>query len=532
MTSNDQKNIPLKWPEPSQFRRSIRIEFSLYVSAIILTLMLVTGIVITDRYVKTVTRGVVEKYLVQARAYSGPAGKLLISSEEPDALMLTNICQKLANDNSDLFWSGITNVNEVYIAHTEIENVVVARKMLVPKGSRPELDLRSGETVAISGDTIFVLVPIAEREILLGTLNMATSTREIYEARQLSILTVSLITLLMLLIGLPVTFAVLHRKLRPLSIITRKLQQVNFDDISLDTSVVSKNEFGYLAETMRVMGQRLGEAQRDRIEKERISREMDIAREIQASILPREYPSTERFEFAGAYRSAKEVGGDYYDFFEVDEHRLGFLVADVSGKSLPGMLIMLLTRDIVLRLIRNCSGPAELLCGVNRELHENIRKGMFVTMFFCLLDRRNGLCTFASAGHNPLLHMQGKSSSTEIIKTKGFPLGMMPSKQFDERIETGQIRLESGDWLICYTDGINEALNVNQKEYGMERLVKQVQAEGNGSADKLVSETLTHLEQFVGKAPQYDDITLLALKWKLQGVNEPKGELVGASNAR
>ncbi len=531
MTSNEQKQIALKWPEPSQFRRSIRIEFSLYVSAIILTLMLVTGFVITDRYVRTVTRGVVEKYLVQARAYSGPAGKLLISSEEPDALMLTNICQKLANDNSDLFWSGITNVNEVYIAHTEIENVVVARKMLILKGSVPELDLRSGETVTISGDTIFVSVPIAEREILLGTLNMATSTREIHEARELSIMTVASITLLMLLIGLPATFGVLHRKLRPLSIITMKLQQVNFDDISLDTPVVSKNEFGYLAETMRVMGQRLSDAQRDRIEKERINREMDIAREIQASILPKEYPSSDRFEFAGAYRSAKEVGGDYYDFFEVDEHRLGFLIADVSGKSLPGMLIMLLTRDIVLRLIRNCSGPAELLCGVNRELHKNIRKGMFVTMFFCLLDRRSGLCTFASAGHNPLLHIRGKDKSTNLIKTKGFPLGMMPPQQFEERIETGDIQLEINEWLICYTDGINEALNVNMKEYGMERLVKQVQAEGSSSADNLVSKTLNHLERFVGEAPQYDDITLLALKWKHQGVNQQKSKLVGVNHA-
>lgn len=531
MTPNDHQETPLKWPESSQFRRSIRIEFSLYVSAIILTLMLVTGIVITDRYVETVTGNVVEKYLAQARAYSGPAGKLLISAGEPDALMLTNICQKLANDNSDLFWAGITNVNKVYIAHTEIENVVVARKMLAPKGSGPNMDLRPGETITISGDTIFVLVPIAERKILLGTLNMATSTREIHEARELSIMTVSSITLLMLLIGLPVTFTLLHRKLRPLSVITKKLQQVDFDDISLETAVVSKNEFGYLAETMRVMGQRLNDAQKDRIEKERINQEMDIAREIQASILPKEYPSSDEYEFAGAYRSAMEVGGDYYDFFEIDENRLGFLVADVSGKSLPGMLIMLLTRDIVLRLIRNCSSPSKLLSAVNVELHKNMRKGVFVTMFFCILNRRTGLCTFASAGHNPIVHMRGQNGCAELIKTKGFPLGMMPPKQFDDRIEVGEVRLESNDWLISYTDGINEALNLDKKEYGMERFVDQIQSKCTSNADGLVSETLNHLEQFVGEAPQYDDITLLALKWNYKAVKKQTNDSIGATHA-
>ena len=343
MLSND-------WPEASQFRKSIRFEFAIYVSSIILALMLVTGYIISSQYVKTVTQGVVEKLLIQARSYSGPAGKLIISSGGPDALLLNNICRKLVNDNPDVYWAGITDERDVFLANSNITRVIGSTTMHSVAANQFQDILRPAEGFSLEGDTVYISVSIEENGVALGRLAVAASASSIKAARNTSVVTVASITIVMIAIGIPVTVAVLRRKLKPIGVITDHLKTVNFYDVSLDIPVRSENEFGFLAETIRVMGSKLNVAQRDLIEKERMSRELEIAREIQANILPKVYPSGGRFALAGTYSSAMEVGGDYYDFIEFDDDRLGILVADVSGKSLPGMLVMLITRDIVHRL--------------------------------------------------------------------------------------------------------------------------------------------------------------------------------------
>lgn len=525
MTSKDQSFISKNWPQPEQFRRSIRLEFSLYVSALILALMAITGYIITDRYVDTVSRSVVQTLLAQARSYSAPAGKHILAANGPDALMLSNICRKLAEDNSDLYWCGITGPDSVFLAHTDIKQVVADKRLDAWMATDNVDDLRSGEKLSIDPDTIKLSLPIVEGDIRLGQLALAADTRSIRAAQRSSILTVASITALMILLGIPLTMILMHRKLKPVSVITNRLKNIDFEHPSLQIPVRTHNEFGYLAETLRVMGDKLGQAQREMIERERIARELEIARDIQASILPKSWPQSSAFEFAGAYSSAREVGGDYYDFIDFDEEHLAFLVADVSGKSLPGMLVMLMTRDIVREVTRRERRPDRVVCEVNRGLLPNIRKGMFVTMFYGLLDKRTGQFEFASAGHNKLIHMQ-RDGHTNLIKTKGYPLGMMPAKAFDSRLEPGTVTLSPDDWLIQYTDGINEAQNEQKQEYGMDRFVGALTDLRSASASVLTNELLKRHEEFVGDAPQYDDITLVALKWFAAARQSGNGEPV------
>lgn len=513
MRQSNDAEMARGWPASGQFKKSIRLEFSMYVSAIILLLMLVTGYIITDKFVGSVTQSAVDKLLVQTRSYSGPAGKLILGSPTPDALLLGNICSRLKADNPDVYWVGIADYNDNFLAHTDIQKVISGSKMISVASDRFLDMLRDGEKFSLRTDTIFIVVPIRENAIALGYLKVASSSAQIANARTTSIYTVVTITAIMILLGIPLTMVALHRKLRPITDITGHLQTVDFDDIRFDIPVTSKNELGYLAETLRVMGEKLNHAQRDLIEKERISREFEIAHEIQSNILPREYPRQATFEFFGAYSSAREIGGDYYDFIDCDDDHLAFLVADVSGKSLPGMLVMLLTRDIVKRLTRTMMHPSEILCQVNKDLLPNIKKGMFVTMFVGLLHKHSGSLTFASAGHNPLIRISGKDDQIELIKTKGFPLGLMPSEQFDKRIESGRIMLAPDDWLIQYTDGVNEAQNEGSEEYGMERFIESLRRHHEATPSELIEAALTEHRSFVGEAPQFDDITLLAMKW-------------------
>jgi serine phosphatase RsbU (regulator of sigma subunit) len=501
------------WPSPAQFRKSIRTEFALYVGGVVLLLMLFTGAIVTSRMVETVTQNVEEKLLVQARSYASAAGKQIIAAEGPDALMLNDICRKLAGDNKDLGWVGIAGKDGLFLAHTDLKQVISGGALHPPIASTPASSTREGESLVIEQDSINVTVPILDQSVLLGHLALASSTREISAVRRSSIATVSLITLIMLLLGIPATMMVLSRRLKPLRTITNSLQRVDVQNIAFELPIQTANEFGYLAETLRVMAGRVQEAQKQMVESERMSRELEIAREIQINILPKKYPTGDGFQFAGSYLSAQTVGGDYYDFIQVGPNRLAIVIADVSGKSLPGMLVMLMTRDLLVSHARVLQDPPTVLSAVNRDLLNGIRKGTFVTMFYGVLDTASGHFQFASAGHNPIIHRRESDRTFRFIKTKGYPLGMMPAEAFDKRIETGEIMFEPGDFLIQYTDGINEAMDASQKEYGLERLESVVIRGAGLSAEGLTSAVMNDVSAFVGDAPRSDDMTLLAMKW-------------------
>lgn len=509
----DKNEIADEWPQAGQFRRSIRFEFSLYISLVVLALMSVTGYVMTSKYVDMTTEQVINEGLVSVRSYSNTAAKLIISSDEPDALLLNNLLKRLTADYSDAYWAGIAGQDSTFLAHTEIRKVLASEKIDAIVSDSMIAPLNPGEAIEIEGDTIRLAVPITENGIRVGTFAMASSTRRINQAKTDSIKTVVSITLVMMLLGIPATMLVLNRKLRPVRVITDHLKNVSVDDISLDIPVKTRNELGYLARTLGVMGRRLSQAQKDMIERERINRELEIAREIQANMLPDQSPSGALFEIACFYRSALEVGGDYYDFIEYDDDHLGIIVADVSGKSLPGMLVMLLTRDIIKSVSRHTTAPARLLTMVNAELRDSIRKGMFVTMFYGVLNKSTGLLTFASAGHNPLIKLGCDSGAHQVLKTRGFPLGMVASKQFSERIEQVELHLKPGDWVVQYTDGINEARNGDEEEFGMERFMAILQSGRTLPPHELVERVVKGIDDFGKGSTQFDDITLFALKW-------------------
>ena len=324
----------------------------------------------------------------------------------------------------------------------------------------------------------------------------------------------------------------LHKKLRPITLMAEKIKNVNVNSMEFDVPLKTKNEVGYLGETLNVMGKKLHAAQVEMIEKERMSRDLEIARDIQASILPRQYPSASEFQFAGAYSSAKEVGGDYYDFMDLDKDHLAFLVADVSGKSLPGMLVMLMVRDIVKKFAGTTNSPANLLRQVNQELIINIRKGMFVTMFYGILDKSSGEFSFASAGHNPLILLRSTEEKPLVIRTKGFPLGIMPAEVFEKRIESFHTTLSQDDWLIQYTDGVNEAHNSADEEYGLDRLLAALKVAKDMNPIELINHCMANQAKFVGSATQFDDITFVAMKWNgimVDNESVHKGESVNAS---
>lgn len=513
MKVNDLSHLKDDWPRSQDFRRSIRVEFAIYTTGLFLALLGASSYFTTVQSVELATRAMAESLVVQARAFSGPAAKHLLAGDEPDALLLNDICIKLAEDNPDIYWAGIAGSDDVFLAHTEMKSVISGARLNRDIKSQQRDYLRDGETFAVVGDSVFLISPIVEGGVTIGRLGLAASTRQIHAARRNAVVASMSVALAMILLGVPAAVLILQRKIRPITLITESLQKVDLDDLKIDIPIQSSNEFGYLAATLRAMGDKLSVAQGMVIERERMTRELEIARDIQMSMLPRRFPSGPNFQIAGTYSSALEVGGDYYDILPLSGNRLGILVADVSGKSLPGMLVMLMTRDIVKSVYREENAPDRLLARVNRELLDHIHKDMFVTMFYGVLDLTAGTLQFASAGHNPLVWLRGDGTQSEMIRPPGYPLGMMPAPVFDERIKAAELKLNEGDWLVQYTDGVNEALNEAEEEFGMERFTRALLASAHHDADQLAADFMEVHRSFVGDAEQYDDITLLAIKW-------------------
>jgi serine phosphatase RsbU (regulator of sigma subunit)/ketosteroid isomerase-like protein len=253
---------------------------------------------------------------------------------------------------------------------------------------------------------------------------------------------------------------------------------------------------------MEAMRQRL---EQERIERERIEQELQVARRIQHASLPKEVPQLEGWQISPYYRPAREVGGDFYDFFELEDERLGIVVGDATGHGVPAALVMASARSMLRAVAQASYSPGDVLRRVNDPLATDIPPNMFVTCFYAILDPESGSLTYANAGHDlPYLHRNGE---VEELRARGMPLGLMPGMGYEEK----QTILKAGEATLFYSDGLVEAHHPNREMFGLPRLRALIAEHGEESS--LGEFLLEELYTFVGEGwEQEDDITLLTLK--------------------
>jgi sigma-B regulation protein RsbU (phosphoserine phosphatase) len=244
------------------------------------------------------------------------------------------------------------------------------------------------------------------------------------------------------------------------------------------------------------------------VTQERLKRELQLARDVQASLIPQSVPSVPNWDFAAYWRPAREVGGDFYDFIRREKKQMGLVIGDVSDKGMHAALFMALTRSTIRASSLAARLPSVGLTRANRLLCADSTGGMFVTLFYGQLDPVKNELTYVNAGHNPpLLYRAADRSLTELNRT-GIMLG------FDDRHEYGQLTvlLQPGDFVFCYTDGVTESVNAQNDQYGEERLVEILRGHSEASPDELLQALLKSVGAFTGDAPQFDDVTILIAK--------------------
>jgi len=302
--------------------------------------------------------------------------------------------------------------------------------------------------------------------------------------------------------------------LTPLQRLANWVRSVGEGDIEDAIEIDASSEVGKIAQAFSEITDKFRESQKSLAEQERLQQEMHLAKEIQQTLLPSEFPEIEGYEIAAYYEAAKEVGGDYYDFVEVDKNRMGVVVADVSGKGVPGSLVMTMIRTALRTEAKGRDSAADVLSRVNDFVLGDIRKGMFVTLFYMILDSRKRRVTFASAGHNPLILYRNLTKKTYYLNPKGFPVGISLTEKdlFRRSIEDDTIQLTKGDILICHTDGITEAMNSKRELFGEERLLRVIRDYGHLRAKEFVEKLREELISFTEGQIQNDDITLVVIK--------------------
>ena len=270
---------------------------------------------------------------------------------------------------------------------------------------------------------------------------------------------------------------------------------------------------------VRIQLERYSEQQK---EKERLDTELTMATRIQAETLPNifpAFPERDDFNIYASMNPAKEVGGDFYDFFLIDDTHLGLVMADVSGKGIPAALFMMVSKILIQNIAMMGNSPAEVLQYVNNQLCTNNPEEMFVTVWYGCLDLETGVLKAANAGHEyPIL--KNADDSFELFKDKhGFVIGGMEGVKYKQY----EMQMQTGSKLFIYTDGVPEATNASNEMFGTERLVHALRMAENKTPKQILEQVDSIVKDFVKDAPQFDDLTMLCLEYV--GQKSPRSNL-------
>ena len=517
---SDKKNIneaPAKGSKGKRTSRRGVVSMRLIMTAA--TVVLVVGAVlgvggVAENNVRRVlTRELETRLVLEARNLAFVSSSAMLSGY-PE-LVLHPVVKEMRAERPDLAMIIVLDRNGIIQGHEDASKLGTQFKLSATlKPIDSGVFLRNRESLIGNVELVVVKTPVLhpngevigttivglERTYVEGLLTDARAQQHLF--------------LLMILAGaLLLTPFLMSVLLRPIRVLRAGLERIGRGDLDSRLKLSSMTELGLLAGSINEMAGKLKTAQDDLVEKERLGHEMELARQIQQSLLPKKDKQVGDFIVSGSQDAAEEVGGDYYDIFPLHGGRVGLVVADVAGKGLGGCMVTSMLAVLIKTLSPAYSSPRAMMIALQDSLMSSLQPGTFVTMFYGILDPDSGQLTYASAGHNPLFHYKAASGEVEWHETAGIPLGIAPGKPFGQSLTDHSLDIDAGDLLVQYTDGFSEAMNAAEEEFGLERLSEYV-AELAPAGGKVVigglQDAVNNWEE--SQAP-FDDKTLLVV-WR------------------
>ncbi len=374
----------------------------------------------------------------------------------------------------------------------------------------------TGWTLMVSVARSRVIAPAEEAKTVINGLTDALLGNLGRVIRIAGIACIALMLVCMVLVGVAVR-RTCRQISHPIQHLTEQVSTIGDGNLDFHSEIKTDDEVQLLGERFEQMTvslkQYIANLTHMTAEKERIGAELDIATNIQASMLPcifPAFPDRQEIDIYATMNPAKEVGGDFYDFFMVDESHLAIVMADVSGKGVPAALFMVIGKTLIKDNTQPGRDLGEVFTAVNDLLCESNSEGLFITAFEGVLDLETGDFTFVNAGHEmPFISRAGGAFEPHKIRA-GFVLAGMEGMRY----RAGSLTLNPGDKLFQYTDGVTEATNAQNELYGMARLEKVLASVCSKRPDEILPAVKADIDAFVGDAPQFDDITMLCLEYR------------------
>jgi serine phosphatase RsbU (regulator of sigma subunit) len=427
----------------------------------------------------------------------------------------------------------IIDKDEIIQAHPDI-NEFVGKKYVWPEGTEP---LKEGEELKVQrcffkGEPHYdFAAPVIVRDknigtALIGRVHIGLRENYILQDIQKAKAKIIYVTIIAIILGSAGAYLLAALIVKPVKALVKDAEILGGGNLDHQIHVGTHDEVGALAATLDSTRIKLKDAQEKLIVSERLARELEIAREIQMTLLPKETPRLDRVEIGTLYRAASQVGGDLYDFFWVSEHELGIVIADVAGKGIPGSLMMTMAKAVIrAKAVKSESpdhllpvgvggDPASVIRKANQMIAKDIKKGMFITANYSILNVNTLRFNFVSAGHNDTLVYNSRTGELREYNPKGIALGLDKGKLFDMLLQDQELTLSPGDLLFQYTDGVNEAMNKRKEEFGEERLKDLIKKHAHQNVNDFLSSLDQAIRAFTEGFPQSDDITAVVVKVK------------------
>jgi sigma-B regulation protein RsbU (phosphoserine phosphatase) len=496
----------------------LRTKFSLLIVALVLVLTVgissIVNTVNTTNQRKTLADQMLDKALLMLENMTNIAREGILNDDE---LLLMSLIAKTM-ENEDVTFSAVLDPHGKVIAHSDIERIgtvqtgsnrsqpASARELLIEPAYDPDNLEEAYELAA----------PVIFSGEWIGSVWLGYSTESISRTmeaqRRTNFYGTLIITALTVLIGITGAVAMATLTIRPIQTLTESARTIGEGNLDHRIHIASRDELGVLSDEFNRMTARLVEYQR-KIEKQaKFDEQLEIARRIQQDLIPRAGIRDESVIIDGFYRPARGIGGDYYDFFPVSENKIGIIMSDVAGKGVPAALMMIMIRTIFMSLVHSgIAEPARMVTLLNDTLSSSMAGDRFATLLFGVYDLEGPEFKYTNAGYGPLLVYRKTEDACTLIESSNgsFPVGIMPEADYsNER----PISFKTGDVLYLFTDGITEARNEKNEEYGLTRLLEILPGFSKQAPGEIIQSVVADLSRFVGDTEQFDDMSIAILQ--------------------
>ena len=368
--------------------------------------------------------------------------------------------------------------------------------------------------VLVSKDKFLTESDIGKK--IIGIVRIDFSTERIFYVIDAEInrivRTTLFIFIIMIALGILGAATLAYFTVKPIKKLVEGAKIVAGGNLDYKIGIETNDEIGRLTYEFNLMTAKLKQAQEEIIKKKVLEEQFTIAEGIQRSLIPQGDLILKEVDITGFYKAALGVGGDYFDFFKIDDDKVAVILSDVSGKGIPASLMMVNIRTVFKTYIKTeKNSPSKVVSIINNVLAEDLSSDMFATLFFYIYNKKTKDLVFCNAGHGPLCYYSTKTKKVEIIKTQTMPIGIMPN---NPQYSDVPVKLSTGDIVVVFTDGVTEAMNEKREEFTEERLFKIIEENANLSSKELNAKIIDELSKFVGTAPQHDDISLIVMKVK------------------